>query len=82
MKSTKLGTLVLVGLALTLAACTEKPQTANASERKAVQKSWQMGQSPYRADGWSGGDATAWEQQLRKRAQGQNEYSRIAPAAQ
>ncbi len=82
MKSTTVGTLALLGLAFGLAACTEKPQTADASARKADEHPWQMAQRPGMAAGWSGGDAASWEQQMRKRSQGQDEYSRIAPVAQ
>lgn len=81
-KSTTMATLALLGLAFGLAACTEKPQSANASARKADEQPWQTAQGPYVAPGWSGGDAAGWEQQMRKRAQGQNEYARIAPVPQ
>ncbi len=40
-----------------------------------------MGVTPtrYAAPGWKGGDQASWEEQMRKRAQGQNEYTRTAP---
>ena len=73
-KRTTLGTLVLAAL---LCACTEKPQTA--ATHKADGKPWEGAQEAYVAQGWKVGDQASWEQQMRNRAQGQNEYSR-APA--
>ncbi len=67
----------LLGAALALAGCGEKPQQLGGgvkSDRPAHQG---VGQSPYAQPGWQAGDANAWTQQLRARAQyGQNEYSR------
>ena len=65
--------IILVGAALVLAACTEKPQTVG---RKADGKAWEISEKGYMAPGWQGGDATAWNNQMRARTQGQNEYSR------
>ena len=60
-----------------LAGCAEKPQTA--ATKKSDGKPWESAQTPYAAQDWKGGDQASWEQQLRNRSQGQNEYSR-APA--
>ena len=70
-------TLLLSCAALALAACGEK--TAGAA-KKADVPAWQgsTGASAYGANGWKAGDQAAWEQQLRTRTQGQNEYSRAA----
>ena len=65
--------IILVGAVLVLAACTEKPQTVG---RKADGKAWETSEKGYLAPGWQGGDATAWNNQMRARSQGQNEYSR------
>ncbi len=65
--------VALVGAALVLAACTEKPQTAG---RKADGKAWEINEKGYLAPGWQGGDATAWNNQIRARSQAQNEYAR------
>ena len=62
---------------LLLGACGEKPQTA--ATHKSDGKPWESAKTAYTAPGWTAGDKTAWEQQLRLRSQGQNEYSR-APA--
>ena len=64
-----------VAAALALCACGEKPQTAgNHKDGKA----WEGAQNSYVAQGWKPGDQSGWEQQLRKRSQGQDEYSRVA----
>jgi hypothetical protein len=71
-------TWVLFGAAVALAACGEKTAGAvKKSDVPAFQGS--TGASAYMANGWKAGDQTAWDQQLRTRTQGQNEYSR-APA--
>jgi hypothetical protein len=58
-----------------LAGCGEKTAGAvKKSDVPAFQGS--TGASAYMANGWKAGDQTAWDQQLRNRAQGQNEYSR------
>jgi len=72
--------LVLCGAALALAACGEKTAGAvKKSDVPAFQGS--TGASAYMANGWKAGDQTSWEQQMRTRNQGQNEYARV-PAAQ
>jgi hypothetical protein len=60
-----------------LAACGDKPQTA--TQRKADDKPWDMAATGYQAQGFKSGDAAAWEQQLKVRAQSQNEYNRTGP---
>jgi hypothetical protein len=67
--------LVLCSAAIALAACGEG--TAGAVKKSDVPAfKGSTGQSAYLANGWKAGDQTAWEQQLRNRTQGQNEYSR------
>jgi hypothetical protein len=69
--------VVLAALALTLAACGEKAQTAQT--RKSDAKPWEGAPGdPYSVAGWKAGDQKSWEEQMRIRAQGQNEYSRAA----
>lgn len=66
---------VFCGAAITLAACGEK--TAGAAKKSDVPAyQGSTGASAYVADGWKAGDQAAWEQQLRNRMQGQNEYAR------
>ena len=68
---------LLYSACLALAACGEK---AAGAAKKADVPAFQgsTGASAYVANGWKAGDQTAWEQQLRSRAQGQNEYARSA----
>lgn len=63
----------VLAMAVALVACTEKPQTTS---RKDDSKAFQSASGAYVADGWKVGDEASWEQQMRNRAQGQNEYSR------
>ncbi len=67
--------LLLCCAAFALAACGEKTAGAvKKSDVPAFQGS--TGASAYVANGWKAGDQAAWEQQLRNRTQGQNEYAR------
>lgn len=68
--------VLLTVITMGLAACGEKPQTA-AGVRSDV-PAFQGTSNAYNAPGWKAGDKTAWEQQLKTRAQvGQNEYNRV-----
>jgi ABC-type oligopeptide transport system substrate-binding subunit len=60
---------------LALAACGERVQTA--TPRKADQKAWQGADNPYALNSWKAGDKTSWDEQIRTRAQTQNEYNRV-----
>jgi hypothetical protein len=71
--------ILALGIGLGLAACGERPQTA--SHRKSDTHAYEGPAGAYTAAGWKAGDATSWEQQMRSRSQGQNEYSRTAPQA-
>jgi hypothetical protein len=70
-----LGSCVLALAALGLTACGEKPQTAGT--RKADTQAWQTTSSGNVAPGWKQGDHASWEEQLRNRAQGQNDYAKV-----
>jgi outer membrane biogenesis lipoprotein LolB len=62
---------------LLLAACGEKPQSsARKADVPSFQGTAQGVNTAYMAPGWKAGDAVAWEQQMRARSSGQNEYSR------
>ena len=83
MRST-LGLLMATTVAVSLAACGEKPQTAgDAHAKKADAKAWEGSTAAgYSVDGWKAGDKDSWEAQMKARAQrGQNEYSRTAAVA-
>jgi hypothetical protein len=66
--------IALTSLAL-LTACGEKPQSLGGVKSDAAPHTG-VGASQYAVPGWKAGDKTAWEQQLRSRSQGQNDYSR------
>jgi len=74
MKHLTTSTLLLAALALT--ACGERAQTA--ATPKADSKPWDTTQTAYTAQGWKSGDQSSWENQLKARSQGQNEYSRAS----
>ncbi len=64
-------------VALALAGCAEREQTAEATQKKTDTPSWKGADNPYMASGWNAGDQASWEAQMKKRAMGQNEYVRI-----
>jgi hypothetical protein len=76
MKVSSVAWIVGGALALALAGCGEKPQVLEAGKKKPDAKAWEANSSPYVATGFKPGDQAAWEQQLRTRAQAQNEYAR------
>ena len=65
---------IAVAVLFLLAGCTEQPQTAN--PRKSDTVAWQGADNPYGAPGWKAGDKANWEEQIRMRAQAQNEYTK------
>jgi len=76
--------LMMAAVAVPLAGCGEKAQTAGqGSTKKSDAKAWEGTQGDaYAAGGWKAGDKDGWEAQLKTRAQqGQNEYSRSAATA-
>lgn len=67
--------LILIAAAavvLPLVACSEKPQTA--TPRKTDEKPWQARENAYTTAGYKPGDKAAFDDQMRSRAQSQNEY--------
>ena len=68
---------VATGALMALAACTEKPQVTG--QNKPASKAWDAPKTAFVDPGWKAGDEASWEEQLRKRTQGQNEYARGAP---
>ncbi|MEY3474526.1 MAG: hypothetical protein RL087_984 [Pseudomonadota bacterium] len=62
---------------LGLAAC-EKAQVSEAGKRKPDTAAYEGTDNAFADKGWKRGDAKAWEEQLRNRTQGQNEYSRAS----
>ncbi|WP_096698535.1 hypothetical protein [Polaromonas sp. AER18D-145] len=67
---------LLTAAVMALAACGDKPQSAGGV--KSDTAAFQGTSNAFNAPGWKAGDKTAWEQQLKTRAQaGQNEYNRL-----
>ena len=78
---TALATLLVT--ALLLPACGEHSQADAASLKKADAKASTGAVSTdkaYMASGWTAGDDTSWQTQIRNRTQGQNEYARATSA--
>jgi hypothetical protein len=75
---TVLGCVCLAGV---LVACGEKT-SGESGVRKSDVPAWQGSSgasNAFVADGWKAGDQASWEQQMRNRSRGQNEYSRTTP---
>jgi len=68
---------VALAAVMLLAAC-EKPQVSQQTQRKPDVAAYQGTDNAFADTSWKRGDAVAWEEQLRKRSQGQNEYSRAS----
>ena len=68
---------VALAAVMLLAAC-EKPQVSQQTQRKPDVAAYQGTDNAFADTSWKRGDQAAWEEQLRKRSQGQNEYSRAS----
>ena len=69
--------LLALVCAVLLAACGGSSGKAEqAASKKAVQPAWEAAADPFVAPGWKSGDKPSWQEQITKRAQGQNEYLR------
>jgi hypothetical protein len=71
--SLAIGLVALLGLT----GC-EKPQISQEAKRKPDIAAYQGTDNAFADTSWRRGDQKAWEEQLRKRSQGQNEYSRAS----
>lgn len=60
---------------LALAGCGEKPQELGVN--KSDVPAFQGTGSNFTAPGWKPGDKTSWEQQLKTRGLGQNDYAKV-----
>jgi len=69
--------LVLSLAALALAACAEREQTASGIKSDAAPFNGTNKQPPFTATGWRPGDRANWEQQLKVRTNGQNDYVKV-----
>ena len=74
-----LGAAALAVALCGLVAGCEKPQDASRvnTAKKSDAKAWEGGDPAYQAGGWKAGDKAAWEAELRKRNEAQNEYARV-----
>jgi major membrane immunogen (membrane-anchored lipoprotein) len=70
------GAVALAAVVL-LAGC-DKPQVSQQTKRKPDVAAYQGTDNAFADTSWKRGDSAAWEEQLRKRSQGQNEYSRAS----
>lgn len=78
MISMRITALALCIGALALSGCGEKTAgAAKKSDTAAFQGSG--GPASFVAGGWKAGDRTAWENEMRARAEHQNDYVRMAP---
>jgi hypothetical protein len=68
--------VIAAAAGLGLAACGER-STGGKTPRKADAKVWQGTDNAYVANGWKASDQAAWNEQMRSRAQAQNEYNRV-----
>jgi hypothetical protein len=68
--------LLVMSVAALVAGCGETAQTA--AGKKSDAKPWEgAADSPFVVSGWKAGDRASWEEQMRHRAQSQNEYTRV-----
>ncbi len=65
---------------LLLGGCSDKRDTQSTT-RKGDTSPVSGANAGYTAAGWKTGDATSWEEHMRTRTQGQNEYSRTQAAS-
>ena len=70
------GTMALAAVLL-VAGC-EKSQVSQSTKRKPDVAAYQGTDNAFADTNWKRGDQVAWEEQLRRRSQGQNEYSRAS----
>ncbi len=79
-----LAVLMCAVLGLGVSGCGEKLQSAGtrkgdaAPSQGASQGASKGAGAAFAAQGWKPGDATSWDTQIKKRSDGQNEYSRTS----
>ncbi|HYE38875.1 MAG TPA: hypothetical protein VEB23_03020 [Ramlibacter sp.] len=69
--------LLIAAGALALAGCAEKEQTSSGIKSDQQVFVGTNKQPPFMAAGWKPGDRAAWEQQMKTRTQGQNDYVKV-----
>lgn len=69
--------ILIAAGALALAGCAEREQTAGGIKSDQQVFAGTNKQPPFMAAGWKPGDRAAWEQQVKARTQGQNDYVKV-----
>jgi hypothetical protein len=69
--------MLALSAVLTLSACGEIDQSHATSSSKGDAHAYQGARNPYLVKGWTPGNKTSWESQMRTRSLTQNEYNRI-----
>ena len=69
--------LLFALLAGGLAACTEKPQELHQGQSITGTPAYHGTGSNFSASGWEAGNRDSWEETLKVRSRGQNEYNRV-----
>ncbi len=78
MPTTRLALFAAAALAFVLVGgCTEKPQTAGTQHTGS--KTWSGTQPGFNTPGWKPGDQASWDEKIKQRTVGQNDYVRMAP---
>lgn len=67
-----------VALAASLMACGEKPQTAGTLHGE-KSHAWNGPATGFTAPGFKPSDQAAWDEQIKQRNRGQNDYARMVP---
>ena len=70
------GVSALLAASVAMAACGDSASGSKAA-KKADGKPWDGAGSTFAAPGWKQGDKASWDEQMRLRAQSQNEYTRV-----
>lgn len=68
---------LIAAAALALAGCAEQEQTETGIKSDQQVYVGTSKQPPFMAAGWKPGDRAAWEQQMKARTQGQNDYVKV-----
>ena len=76
MRTPLLTLLAALSATLALAGCGERVQTIPVgTAKKTDSAAWQITDNGFLAAGWTPGDQASWDAQMKKRAQGQNDYA-------
>ena len=68
--------LPVIAAVIGLAGCGEKDQSLPATVKKTSAPAWKGARDEFVTPGWKPGDQASWNQQMRVRAQTQNEYNK------